>query len=173
MKKGFTLIELLITITVFSLITVTSLQLFSSAFKEQRKTLARTYLLSEASYATEYISRALRMAKKDLDGVCISAKHNFTLPSQDHVIFMNYNGECQEFFLENNLLKVKKFGVSQSLIPSNLFVENLKFEILGESQDDTLQPRVTFVLLLKTTEPELQELKLETTVSQRNLDVKY
>ncbi|MDI6883127.1 MAG: type II secretion system protein [Patescibacteria group bacterium] len=172
---GFTLIELLITITVFSIVVTGFLGLFSSAFRYQSKDLNLQYLLQNASHTSEYISRALRMAQKDLTGACIASKYNFENPGGNlsSIKFLNYQGVCQEFYLEGNILKVKKGGVSQNLTPANLKVENLKFQISGASQDDTLQPRVTFVLKLKTTEPTPQELKIQNTISQRELDVQY
>ena len=59
------------------------------------------------------------------------------------------------------------------LTPSNLEVENLSFEIKGASQDDVIQPQVTFVLNLKTVGASPQTLNLQTTISQRDLDVQY
>ena len=174
-KRGFTLIELLITITIFSIVITAFLGLFGSAFHWQRKSLSQFYLLNNASYLTEYISRALRMAKKDLTGSCIAPKYNYENPGGDSskIRFLNYNEECQEFFLQNGVLKVKKSGVTLPLTPSNLIVESLKFEINGESQNDQLQPKVTFVLKLKTSQQPSQIINLQTTVSQRDLDVQY
>ncbi|GAJ06754.1 unnamed protein product, partial [marine sediment metagenome] len=77
MNKGFTLIEILISITIFSIVIIAFLSLFTSAFHYQRESLNSAYLLNSASYLTEYISRDLRMAKKDITGNCITEKHNF------------------------------------------------------------------------------------------------
>ncbi len=171
-NKGFTLVEILIAMTIFSIVITSALGLFGSAFHYQRVSLDSAYLLNSASYITEYISRALRMAKKDIGGICISSKYNFENPGGDtsRVRFLNYNDECQEFYLAGNVLKVEKEGVGQDLTPSGLTVENLHFEIIGESQDDKIQPRVSFNLKLKNND---QELNFQTTVSQRDLDVKY
>lgn len=174
LNKGVTIIELLVTVTVFSIAITTSLSLLTSAIKEQRKALGSAYLLDTASYVTEYISRALRMAQKDLSGDCVgTAKGNFGGPDENHIKFLNYNGECQEFFLEGEAIKVRRLGVSQPLTPSNLTVANLEFAISGASQDDNLQPKVSFVLKLATKELEPKILNLQSTVSQRQLDVAY
>lgn len=175
-KQGVTLIELLVTITVFSIVITASLSLFASALKEQRKALSSAYLLNTASYVTDYISRALRMAQKDMAGSCIAAKHNFATLQEYQIKFLNSKGKCQEFFLEGGIIKVRKSeisGIPQNLTPANLQVENLKFKITGEGQDDLLQPKVTFIFKLKTKEPEPQTFNLQTTVSQRQLDVPY
>jgi prepilin-type N-terminal cleavage/methylation domain-containing protein len=169
-KKGFTIIELLVTISVFSIIIVGFLELFSSAFKEQGRNLNKAYLLNNASYVTEYMGRALRMAKKDINGVCISPKSNYELLSPDHIKFLNYKGECEEFFLENNVLKVKRIGYVHELTPFDIQVGKLSFVVSGETQNDELQPKVTFALVLKN---KSEQLNLQTTISQRDLDVKY
>jgi len=172
MKKGFTLIELLISITIFSIVMVAFLGLFISAFKYQKRSLNTIYLLNSTSYITEYMSRALRMAKKDLSSACISSKYNFENPEDDSskIRFLNYNNECQGFYLINEAIVVEKDEVVQNLSPANISVKNLKFEIKGEKQDDNFQPKVTFTIGLIIGE---QMINLQSTISQRDLDVKY
>jgi prepilin-type N-terminal cleavage/methylation domain-containing protein len=176
-KSGFTLVELLVTITVFSIAITGFVGLFGSALKHQRESLLSNYLLSSGSYITEYMSRALRMAQKELANppTCLSVRGlNYEITRQGNGIkFINFNSECQEFYLENSILKVEKNGISQDLTPSNLIVENLNFSLLGKSQADQIQPRVTFTLKLKTAQTPSQEINLQTTVSQRELDVQY
>ena len=172
MKRGFTLIEILITITIFSIVITAFLGLFGSAFRWQKESLSASYLLNNASYITEYMSRALRMAKKDKGVGCISYGDNFE-PSEgesNEIEFLNHKGECQRFFLQGGVMGVEKNGISQVLTPQNLEVEDLKFKISGGSQEDNFQPKVTFSLKLKNNE---QELNLQTTISQRDLDVRY
>lgn len=183
LKKGFTLIELLITITIFSIVVTSFFGLFSSAFREQRKNLNLQYLLQNTSYLSEYMSRALRMAQKDLSGNCLSALANFENPDGNlsKIRFLNYEGKCQEFLLESETLKVRKstdesssnFGIPEPVTPQNIRIENLRFEISGESQLDTLQPKVTFSLNIKNKTLEPQTLNMQTTISQRELDVQY
>lgn len=177
-KNGFTLIELLVAVTIFSVVVTSFFGLFSSAFQEQRKNLDLQYLLQNISYSAEYISRALRMARKDLSGDCITVKHNFAAIA-DGIRFLNYDGECQEFFLEGETLKIRKstdgsssnFGSSEPVTPQNIGIDNLRFEISGENQLDTLQPKVTFTLSIRNKTPEPQTLSIQTTISQRELDV--
>jgi prepilin-type N-terminal cleavage/methylation domain-containing protein len=173
MQKGFSLIEILVAISVFSIIIVVFLDLFSSALYEQGKNLSKSYLLSNTSYISEYISRALRMAKKDITGICIPAKTNFELISSSQIKFLDYtSSECQEFYLDGTekSIKVVKFGVTIPLTPSNIQVESLEFVVTGEDQTDNLQPKVTMSLELKN---KTETLKFQTTVSQRDLDVVY
>ena len=175
MKKGLTLIELLVTISVFSIAITAFLELFSSAFKYQQKNLVSAYLLNTASYTTEYITRALRMAKKELNDPpsCLSLRGlNYEIThGGEGIRFLNSDEECQEFFLENQTIKVAKNAQVLPLTPSNLIVERLKFEVAGDDQWDSKQPKVTFVLKLTSSKDPSQSLNLQTTVSQRDLDV--
>lgn len=181
-SRGFTLVEILITIAIFSIVVTAGINLLGSALQSQRKILLSQELLDNASYVLEYMSRTLRMAKKDLAGNCISTGYNFQNPGGDSskIRFLNYQQKCQEFFLENDKIKQKKsdnatasFGDSQPLTSKNLQVSTLVFEISGSSQEDSLQPKVTIVLGIQTKEAEPQRLQLQTSVSQRDLDIRY
>lgn len=174
-NKGTTLIELLVGITLFSIVVIAFFQLFNSVFKEQSKNLNKSYLLNNASYAMEYMSRALRMARKELDdpSTCLSVvKSNYEITRGGNGIkFINFDShnvkECKEFFLENKTLKILKDGVDHPLTSSNVSVEKLKFDLKGEGSGDS-QPKLTFALEVKIAN---ETLKLQTTVSQRDLDV--
>ena len=183
MQKGVTIIELLVTIIVFAIVITGFLNLFSYAFKAQIKVLDSQHLLANTAYVSEYISRSLRMARKDIIGNCITAKYNFENPSgqENAISFLNYEEICQEFLLSDNSLQVKK-SINDSasslqeglpLFPSDINVEDLKFQIAGETQDDKLQPKVTFIIKLQTSRNPPQEFNFQTTISQRNLDVFY
>ena len=168
MNKSFTLVELLVTVAIFSLIVSSAVGVFVSALQAQRKSLAMQELLGQTSFLMEYMSRAIRMAKKDISGNCIDAKLNYKIA--DHGIeFMNYKGECQKFFLSGNQLKEEKNGVVSDLTSSHLKVLNFNINLLGQTQADDLQPKAT--LFLKIEGKERSQIRLQTTISQRNPDI--
>jgi len=169
-SKSFTLIELLVAVMIFSLIGGIAAGVFTSGLRDQRKSLASQEILSQTSYLMEYISRALRMARKDIDGICIDAKLNYKIVDSG-IEFMNYKGECQKFYLSASQLKEEKGGAVSDLTSGNLEVANFNVNLLGETQTDDLQPRATFFLEIKGKEQ--SKIKIQTTVSQRNLDVPY
>jgi prepilin-type N-terminal cleavage/methylation domain-containing protein len=177
MKKGFTLIELLVSMTIFSIVMVSVINLFSAGIETQRKTLALQTLSNSTSYVIEYMSRSIRMAKKDLGGIYIDAGCNFK-PSdseESYIRFLNYDGKQQEFKLDNEQIKEKKELASEptALTSDNFKVNKLVFRVSGGCQDDELQPKVTIVIEIQTKETKPQILNLQTTISQRDLDVKY
>ncbi len=176
-NKGFTLVELLVSISIFSLILSAMSGAFISTIRAQRKSVAFQQLLEQTSYLEEYMSRSIRMGKKDISGACIDAKSNYEITREGKGIgFLNYNGNCEEFYLSGTELRQNKNNVDLVLTSSNLIVENINIELSGNSQTDNLQPRVTIFLKIKGagSKPEEQpEIKIQTTISQRNPDVRY
>jgi len=177
MKKGFTLIELIVSMAIFLIVMVTIIELFAAGIKAQKKSLALQTLSDSASYAIEYMSRTIRMAKKDLTGTYISSGCNFENPSYpdlSRIRFLNYERDDQWFILDNGQIKEKKNDAEFTALTSDNFqVSKLSFKLSGECQADDFQPRVTIIMEIKTREIEPQTLNIQTTISQRDLDVKY
>lgn len=190
MKTAFTLIEILITVAIFSIIIAAASGFFVSAIRVQRRVLATQELLDQTSYALEYMGRALRMAKKELGDNCLSSWGlNYEIPGYwrlggdedlgKGIRFINAleGNDCQEFFLADGQLKYwkKSSGETFPLTSDKLKITSLKFKLKGKSQGDDLQPRVTIFLevLGRGREGEQPKIQIQTTVSQRNLDVPY
>jgi len=195
MSRGYSLIEILVAVAIFTIVVAGPTGFFVSSLKGQIKSLASQKLLDNTSYTLEYISRSLRMAKKEIGCLdindpttcpCLKTQgygFNYENPDGDisAIRFINYNGECQEFFWDKNdnrLKESKNEATPVALTSEELEIISLKFNLSGESQDDTDQPRVTLFLDLKGGKGqkilELRpEIKIQTTISQRNLDVPY
>ena len=167
-KKAFTLVELLVAVMIFSLIGGIAAGVFTTGLRAQRKSLASQEILSQTSYLMEYISRALRMARKDITGTCIDAMLNYKIIDSG-IAFMNYKGECQKFYLMGSQLKEEKAGVISDLTSGDLQVANFNINLIGQTQTDDLQPRAT--LFLEIQGKEQSKIKIQTTVSQRNPDI--
>lgn len=176
-KTGFTLIELLVSIGVFSIIIGAVVGLFISGAREQRFALTTQSLLDQTSFALDFMSRALRAAQKDSQGTCLSqVNSNYELTrAGSGVKFVNSaeNNDCQELFLEASQLKLFKqsSGLTLPLTSGNLEITWLKFNLIGGTQEDDLQPRLTLSFEIKGKKEATQGVRLQTTVSQRQLDV--
>ena len=188
MNKSYTLIEVLVAVGIFTIIIAAPTGFLVGSLKGQQKALASQKLLDNTSYALEYISRALRMAKKEfstelataclLEDSTILYGYNYQITrSETGLRFINYKEECQEFFLEQKRLKESKDGIENYLTSEDLEITSLKFQLSGQAQTDAEQPRVTLFLEIKggkSLKAELRPLiKIQTTISQRNLDVPY
>ena len=171
-NKGYTLIEMLVAITMFTVTVGAISGIFISAIRTQRRILATQELLDQTSYVLEYMGRALRMAKKDSNGTCITAGNNYENPSGiSSIRFIDYNGVCTEYFLDTGQLKKTAGGTTSELTSTKLYVNSLKFNLSGELGSDILQPRVTiFLEILGRGTTERPKIQIQTSISQRPLD---
>lgn len=184
MERAFTLVELLVSIGIFSIIIGAISGIFIFGIRQQKLALLNQIILDQSSFSLEFMSRALRMAKKDSSAspVCLSQSGlNYEITrSGVGLKFINHleNDDCQEFFLEQSQLKYrKKIGqIGEESLPltsNKLEIVSLKFNLIGGSQADDLQSSVTIFLEIRG-KGELensQKIKIQTTISQRNLDV--
>jgi prepilin-type N-terminal cleavage/methylation domain-containing protein len=182
-KAGFTFIEILVSLAIFSIIMSVALGVLVSAIKSQERILAEQQLLNQTSYIMEYVSRSLRMAKKDLGGTCITQGYNYqTSTSPFTVQFLDYENKCTRFFLDTDkIIKIQKsannssagFGsaVIYPLISDNFTVNLFKVTGSGWQQGDLIQPSVTFFIDISGKNS--IKTQTQTTISQRNMDVLY
>jgi len=179
-SKAFTLIEMLVAISLFGLIIGSTTGLFVSAVRSQAKALTTQKLLDETSYVMEYMSRFMRMAKKEFNTpACLSGNGlNYENPSGTSSIkFINAQGVCQEFRLNTITDKIEEWrgpSLFGELTSDDLEITSLEFNLSGADQPptDSLQPRVTISMTIKKRGATGPEMKIQTTISQRNLDVR-
>jgi prepilin-type N-terminal cleavage/methylation domain-containing protein len=154
LNKGFTLIELIVVIAVFLLIIGVAITIFVSIINNQRMILSQQQLLNQISYAEEYMSKAMRMAKKDEAGSCLIDDNNESHPGYIYLLtrpdisnqsytgikFINAsdNDTCQEFFLDSSgetpVLKEIKNGIPSSgisITSEALKINSVRFGING------------------------------------------
>ena len=166
-NKAFTLIELIVSVGIFILVVASSSGLFVSSLRLQRKSIANQQLLDQTSYLVEYMSRAIRMARKDLTGNCTgTARLNYSFSGQC-LNFLNYKDQCQKFCLTGSRISDEN---GNYLTSGDLEVLSFNLNLLGQTQNDNKQPKA--VLFLDITGKENSKAIIQTTVSQRSLDVK-
>jgi prepilin-type N-terminal cleavage/methylation domain-containing protein len=170
-SAGFTLIEVLVAISIFVILLTIFGNFFHKALDIQRTSLTSYEVLNTASYNLEYMSRAIRMAKKDRNGVCISKNNNYEFvpyPGADGIRFMNDDGNCQEFYLINGRLFEVRDGDTLPLTPVHLEINSFTVGKDGScwDQSELIQPKVSLIL-------EIEGIKFKTLISQRNLNVRY
>ncbi len=178
--QGFTLVEVMVSVGLTSLIIGVITSLLFVGLSVQRQSLAVQGILSQGSTVTEYMTRALKQARKDTTWTCLSGSgpnhENYQLThSGKGVKFVNVQGECQDFYLEGDRIKETR-GV-QTVFLSSDDVSILAFNpfLAGQSQIDTLQPKVMFYIDMqgkgaKPNSPQ-QRFQIQTTISQRAYDL--
>jgi hypothetical protein len=167
-----------------------------TGLRSQRKALASQQVLDQVSFAMDYMSRAIRMARKDLniEEPCLIDKgYGYNYSSVTHagegIRFISSRGACQEFFLNNNQLQkaecsdncgVEDNWKSWPLTSGTLTVEAFNVKISGEQQLqpdgalDNNQPRVTLFLRIKSKGLQSEDqsvMNIQTTITQRELDI--
>lgn len=164
-SRGFSMVELIVVLAVFMIIVSVSVSLFISIIRHQSIILAEQEMLNQASYVTEYMSRTIRSGIKDQTGSCIDNPGNIYLLTHfnsasgfyNGIKFITENNICQEFFLDDdNILKEIKDGQSAQSIFSDKFplgyfriILNGDKRLSVATENDLLQPRITFVLSIK------------------------
>ena len=166
-NKGFTLIEMLVAIAIFVFTVASVSGVFVTALKAQRRSIAYQQLLDQSSYLMEYISRSIRMAKKDnISGTCTgTAKLNYEFSGQC-LKFRNYKDLCQQFCLDGSRMKNEK---GEYLTSDSLNVLSFSVTLSGATQNDDIQPMTIISIDIQGKGD--AAIKIQTSVSQRNLDV--
>lgn len=235
-RKGFTIVEMVIVIAIFLFVISGAISIFISVITHQRQILAEEQLLNQVSYALEYMSKGLRMAKPELNYGCMvytepdgnqpepdASNGGFiyllTRYDEDYIYngtsgafrgvkFLNQsdadeNGPlCQEFFVEPlngeapesetnpSVIKEKRGSADSVPITSPSFSVNyMKISIngmdgrpgtcpelppkaCGASDEDVEQPKITLLLNISVPGDNQPSRTFQTTISQRNLNVK-
>lgn len=170
-NKGFTLVEIMVAVAVFMVLIVIFADFFTSAIQAQRKALASQEVIDNVSYNLEYMSRAIRMAKKDKQEDCIEKNHNYELTQGGRGLkFLNYKGDCQEFYWNDQDKRLYERREGQEGIPlTPAKFEVFDFIIEGEEtwgQEEPFSQPIVKIFL------EIEELKIQTAISQRDLNIR-
>lgn len=168
-NKGYTLIEMLVVVLVFSVVIGSATSVFVSALKVQKYNLSHQQLLNQTSYVAEFMSRSIRMAKKDSMGCIDGSNYQETASS---IKFVTYHNQCWRFYLENGTLKINKDGVVYELTSDDFTVNAFAVSVTGDGAD-LEQPKVTisFNVTGNISTDNKPEINIRTTISQRNLDL--
>ena len=194
-QKGFTLVEIIVVMSVFLFVIGAIFLVFISSVSQQRITMLKQVSINETSYVFEYMSKALRMAKRaTLTDGCIPDGYIYQLTEDDDGVylgikFLNYLYEtplCDEFYLDKDtkiLMEKKGTDAAVPLTSNKLKINSIRFGVNGAngcydngiscplgalySTVDPIQPKVTILLNFQIGD---EQRTIQTTVSQRNLN---
>jgi prepilin-type N-terminal cleavage/methylation domain-containing protein len=189
-NKGLSLVELLIAVSIFGFLAVALIGIFVSAMNAQSSVLQNQEIISQASYALEYMDRSIRMALRDDAGDCVGiAGKNYNTASGITFLAFDTMAEeepyyrCKRFYLDDDDNKIKEqksidetaanFGTGVELTSSKVKINSLVFSVVGDVVD-TAQPQVTILIDIESNNRRLTPLPgmvLQTTISQRNLNI--
>lgn len=189
-SAGFTFVEILITLAIFSILITAALGIFSYSLRIQKHALASQQLLDQTSYVMEYMGRTIRMAKKDDPSDssnptgCVGTRANYDPTDSSSATSLSFikaevfestkAKQCVTFYLNSGKLWQRVGTLQTQLMPNNIEITSFKFHISGGSQPpaDNYQPRITIFLSAKIKDmSDSPVIKLQTTISQRDIDV--
>ena len=118
------------------------------------------------------------MAKKNLAASCLVVNQwssYMNIIGLNSVGFINYQDICRMFNQWFGSLQQQDATgpiMLENLTSNDVNVSFLQFNLSGASQNEipNLQPRVTIVMTIKKAGAAKPEIKIQTTISQRNLD---
>jgi len=184
-NKGFTLIETVVALGIFIAISAGLGEVISVSIQNQVKIVTMQNTFSQAIFSLDKIEKELRMAKKDLSGSCVGARErNYNVvqgtPS-DSITFLfldqDLGVKCKKYTVEGGQIKeyisentTSTFTTGINVTSSLYSVNSLKFILTGDtSSQDNLQPKIT--ILMNISNDYLSPMNIQTTISQRRLDL--
>ena len=179
-NKGVTLVELLVSLSLFTVLVLSSMGIFMMVVEGQRSAIATQELQNNLRYIFEVISKEVRMARGDHDGInCGITPYyktyntNLTGTDSSNLYFMNKDGECVAYELwADNRIYMKRGGSPYvPVTPSSLEVGSLLFHV-EEDRAGTFhssQGSVRMMMDIKVLGKKLHEqpIKLQTTITSR------
>ena len=183
--KAFTLVETVVSIALFGFISVILVNIFVSALRTQTRILQNQELMEQSSYSLEYMTRFLRMAKKDVDGSCTGTPNANYGVGTNAITFLAYDTNaaeyrCRRFLKDGDVIKEMRstdttsgnLGTAQAITSSKIKINGLIFGVTGNVVPDTVQPKVTVMVDIKSSDlAGSPEIFIQSSVSQRDLDI--
>ncbi len=171
---GFTLMEVIVSVALFSLIILSTTQIFKLVIDSQRSALATQNVQESLKYFLEVTGKEIRMAKKN-EGFCagIPADEIFVVSSNalgDTLSFKNYYDQCVSYSLaadgDNSRFQITRDSTTDFISPAKIKIASLRF-ILDEGE--FTQPTITlnlraYALDLRQFE---SEMILQTSIASR------
>ncbi|MFH1308845.1 MAG: prepilin-type N-terminal cleavage/methylation domain-containing protein [Patescibacteria group bacterium] len=162
MKKAFTLIEILVALSIFMVVIIVVLTTFLSGINGQRKVIALQDVQDNARFLMNFMVKEIRMSEINSFN---SSNLNITRPDGESVsyLFNNANGKIER----------TDSTTSGPISSDNVFILG-GFYGSGVGKLDGLQARITIVMDVQKNSAKEQgraSIKIQTTVSQRNLDL--
>jgi Tfp pilus assembly protein PilW len=160
MKKGFTLIELLVAMSIFIIVIMVVLGLFTTAIKAQRKAFAMQNAQENARFVMEFMAKEIRMST-----INSSTESTLSITRSD--------GSTVTYAIIGGKIERTSPLSSGSISSEEVYITG-SFYTEGVGSEDGLQPKLTIALKIETLSVKAEErtkINIQTTLCQRNLDL--
>ncbi|MFA5360308.1 MAG: FISUMP domain-containing protein [Patescibacteria group bacterium] len=184
--KGFSFIELVVSVAIFSVLVISSTEIFKLVIDGQRNSISAQNVQENIRYAMERMTKEMRMAQISNTDCYAGATNKVfnTSPDGQELYFKNQNGDCVHYVLDIGSIFVEmsydenymyepltSFAQPEYNIPG-IIINNLQFYV----KDDPIgslkssQPYVTMMMDAKAFGQAMheQKMKIQMTVSSRD-----
>lgn len=178
-QGGVTLIELLVALGLFAVITITATQIFNLVVQAQRSTIASQNAQEDLRYIMEVVTKEIRMAQVDHDGVCVSPNRVYEpVFHDDHdnsLSFLNSKGQCVSYRMDDGNFEISRVEPSAEPDWHSVTSEETELEELNFRQTGTVpaeQPLITmrFKVNVGGDTVDVHTLNIQTSISARHYE---
>lgn len=171
-NSGFTLVEMLVSTSIFVIITLASLSIYSQTVKISKKSIALTKVQTEAQFIMQVLAKKIRTSYVNYSYY----SNPLTTPNSD-LALTDLTGISYVFKKNGTALTVNANGQGEKTIPaSNIIINDLRFYINPTSNPFTTldippisHPYVTIVMDVSGSKAgESANLIIQQTVPQRS-----
>ena len=167
-------------ISIFIILGALTLNIFKSTVEAQKSAIAGQNTQENLRYLFEIMSKEIRSAiimNKDCNGASDKEIY-FTTGTgvNGHLFFKNKEGQCVEYYLNNNKLEIKRDADVLPVTPNDIEITKLDFVVTDNvnnpSPPRTIQSRVTIKIETEAVNAgsHSQPTVMQTTVSSRHYE---
>lgn len=172
-KSGISLIEVIVSVSIFVVLMITSLQIFKIVLDGQKRAAATSNIQESLKYFFEVISKEIRMAKLNESGatVCGVSDDKIYNLSNDKLYLKNYHGECVVYELVDDggvgRFQITRDGQPAFLSPAKISITNLSFSV-SENVDEQAVVTISLRAQAQSSLNQEVEMDLQTSICSRN-----
>ncbi len=170
-KSGVSLIEVIVSVSIFVVLMMTSLQIFKIVLDGQRQAAATSNIQESLKYFFEVISKEIRMAQISTAGDnCNVVVGRIFNVADDKLYLKNYHGQCvvYELVTDNGVgrFQITRSVTSDFLSPAKISINDLSFSLRQEANE---QAMVTISLQAQadSIKDQIVEMNLQTSITSR------
>jgi len=164
-KRGLTLIEIMVSIALFSIVIVVIMGSIITIIDVNRKSQTLSIVMNDLNFVLESMTRSAKTGD------------NLEIVTRDDGGFsvINQDGEQVEYVVSDGKIKRSVEGASQiDMTSDQINISGSHFKVFDDNEDDggNMQPRLLMSIEgeAKITESISSAFRIQTTVSQRDLD---
>lgn len=172
-RTGTTLVELIVALGIFTVVVLSSVQIFNMVIRSQQKFLASQNAQDDMRYLMEMMIKEVRMAevnKGECDTDLVPLNKVYSTDGKS-LGFLNKNDECVKYFVEDEEFRIERDGKTQTITSERTNIKDISFKQFGEVPAS--QPWITINMDIELEGGNLEpnpELNFQTTISTRHYE---